>query len=179
DDAEALALAEARNRDAAHFAAGLALADAFLAEYGERDDATGTRTGARKGLAALDTAARATYDTLRALLRDEYADEAEHLERLGVSTARAADDRDTFLEQARATLAAVRKPPYAAAVAPAGFPDEALDAFGASLDALQKAAGKKTSSEGAHGGSTDERDAAYTAFMGWMKKTRRRLAIAY
>ncbi|HEX9950423.1 MAG TPA: hypothetical protein VGB53_01530 [Rubricoccaceae bacterium] len=179
DDPEALTLAEARNRDATHFTHGLTLADAYLKEYGQRDDATGTRTGARKTLKAADTAARKTYGTLRTLLRDEYADDPEHLERLGVSTTHAPDDRDTFLEQARATLAAVRQPPYADAVAPAGFKTKDLDAFGTALDDLQAAAGKKTSATGAHGGSTDERDDAYGGFMGWMKKTRRRLAIAY
>lgn len=178
-DAEALALAAALDRDAAFFEEGTALADVFLAEYGERDDATGTRTGTRKGLKAADKAARDTYNTLRALLRDEYADAPEHLERLGVSAPRAPGDRDTFLEAARATLAAVRKAPYAAAVARARFPTKALDAFGASLDALQTAAGGKTSAEGAHGGGTEERNAAYSAFTAWMEKARRRLDIAY
>ena len=178
-DPEALALAAARNRDAAYFTAGLALADVYLTEYGQRDDATATRSGTRKTLAAADTDARTRYDTLRALLRDEYADTPEDLERLGVSTPRAADDRDTFLEEARATLAAARRAPYAAAIAPAGFPVKDLDALGDAVNALEAAAGKTTSASGAHGGSTGERDAAYGDFMGWMRKARRRLAIAY
>lgn len=178
-DPEALALARKRNRDDAYFAAGLALADAYLTEYGDRDAATGSRTAARKTLTAANRAARAGYNDLRSTLRTEYDGQPDHLETLGVARPRAASDRDAFLDEARATLAAARRAPYAAALALVGYEAKALAALDADVDALETAASSETSAAGTHGGSTAGRDAAYAAFMAWMKPARRWLALAF
>ncbi|HEX9952274.1 MAG TPA: hypothetical protein VGB53_10935 [Rubricoccaceae bacterium] len=177
-DPEALALAAARGQDEAALTAGLPLADAYLTEYGERDAATGAQSGARGGLKATDRAAREAYNDLRSTLRTRYPGAPER-EALGVARESAAGDRDAFLGEARSTLAAVRQDPYATAVAKVGYPDKALDAVAAAIDALEQAASGTTSATGTHGGSTDERDAAYRAFMDWMTPTRKWLTLAF
>lgn len=178
-DPEALDLATRRGRTEAVLTAGLPLADAYLTEFGERDAATGARTGARQSLKAAEAAAFAAYNDLRSTLRTEYAGQPHHLETLGVADDDPPRDRDAFLGAARATLAAARQEPYATALAGVGYPERALDAVAAAIDALQSAASGKTSATGAHGGSTAERNAAYRAFMDWMTPTRRWLALAY
>ena len=172
DDAEAAALVAGRGYDADALAEGLTRGGAYLGRYGARNTATGDRTHARDALRALDDAAREMVGELRATLRLLYRGQREHLERLGVAEERLAEDRDEFLGESRATLAAVREDPYAAAVATKGYPETALDAVEAAVDALSEAAGDRTSAEGSHTGSTTERDASYQEFMAWMTPAR-------
>ena len=178
-DDEALTLAAKRGRTEDVLTAGLPLADAYLTEFGARDAATGTQTGARQGLKAAGEAARAAYADLRSTLRTQYDGQTHHLETLGVADDHAPRDRDVFLDAARSTLAAARKAPYAADLDGVGYTERDLDAVEEKVDALETAASGKTSATGAHGGSTAERNAAYRAFMDWMTPTRRWLALAF
>ncbi len=178
-DADALALTAARGYNAAKITQGLALAQAFLAEYTERDDATGDRTDARRALAAADKDARNAMSGLRSTLRALYADQPGDLERLGVTRSRMAGDRDTFLTESRATLAAVALDPYPADVAEAGYPAAALTAVSTAVEALATAAGSQTSAGGHLIGATAARNAAYIAFMAWMKRARRFFGLAF
>ncbi len=178
-DPEAATLAAKRGQDADALAAGLALAADFLKRYGDRDGATGTQSGARTSLKTATAEARAHYNDLRSTLRTLYDGQREHLERLGVARERAASDRDAFLDEARATLAAVRQAPYADAVARVGYPRPALSAVERAVDTLEGAAGGEDSAAGSHAGSTGARDASYAAFMKWMKPARRFLGLAF
>lgn len=178
DDAEAAALLAGRGYSAEKIADGLALHDAAQQAYGGRDEATGARTAAGKALATADRDARKRLTELRSTLRALYDGQPEHLTALGITRPRLADDRDTFLTESRATLAAVRRAPYAADAADAGQAAPALDAADAALDALATAASAHEHSDGGEEASTDARDAAYAAFQTWMTRFRRFVRLA-
>ena len=178
-DAEALTLAAARGQTEAKLAVGVDLASAFLARYGQRDAATGVQSDSRADVRGTDKAARGAYNDLRSTLRTLYHGQPDHLQTLGVSNERAATDRDAFLDEARVTVAAVRRAPYAAAVAVVGYPAKTVDAVEAAVATLEAAASDTTDATGEHGGSTGHRDAAYRAFMNWMAGTRRWLTLAF
>lgn len=176
---EALALAEARGQGEPELSPGIALASAFLTTYGARDAATGTQSRTRSSLRGAGTSATAAYNDLRSTLRTLYHGQPEHLQTLGVSNGRAAQDRDAFLDEVRLTVAAVRTAPYAAAAAKAGYPARAVSAVEASVAALEADAAGTQGATGARGGSTAARDAAYRAFMNWMTDKRRWLTLAF
>lgn len=178
DDAEAAGLLAGRGYTAAKLAEGLALHAAAQKTYGGRNEASGAAGGASDALARADRDARGRLSELRSTLRAMYDGQPAHLEALGVTRERLSGDRDTFLTEARATLAAVRKAPYVAEAAEAGQDKKALDAAEAAVDALSAVA---TASDAAGGGaeaSTTARDAAYAAFQTWMSRFRRFVRIA-
>lgn len=177
-DAEAAALVGKRGYAAETIAEGIALHEAAQTAYGGRDAATGAAGHAAAALAAADRAARARMAELRGTLIAMYDDDSDRAA-LGIARDRLADDRDTFLTESRATLAAVRRVPYAGPVAEAGQNEATLDAASEALAALATAAGGYHSSDGSEEGATDARDAAYEAFQAWMKRFRRFTRLAF
>lgn len=176
-DPEAADLLARRGYTADRIAEGLALHDAAQAAYGGRDTASGTADRAAAALAAADDDARRRMADLRGTLIAMYTDASDRTA-LGIARERLADDRDTFLTESRATLAAVRREPYVTEVATAGQPRPALDAAEAALDALATAASAHEHSDGGEEASTDARDAAYAAFQTWMTRFRRFVRLA-
>ena len=177
-DAEAADLIGKRGYSAEKIAEGLALHAAAQTAYGGRDEASGATGRASGALAAADETARDCMSELRGTLIGMYPDDDDRTT-LGVARDRLADDRDTFLTESRVTLAAVRKAPYAAAVAEAGHGEEKLDTADKALDALATAVGGYGSSDGSEEGATDSRDDAYDDFQTWMKRFRHFARIAF
>ncbi len=176
-DAEAADLIGRRGYSAEKIADGLALHEAAQTAYGGRDTSSGATGRAADALTAADAAARRRMADLRGTLVAMYTDGSDRTA-LGIARERLADDRDTFLTESRATLAAVRQAPYAVPVAEAGQTERDLDATADALAALSAAAGAYGQSDGGEEASTDARDAAYEAFQTWMTRFRRFVRLA-
>ena len=178
-DPEAAALAARRGYSAERLAQGLALADAAQAAYEARDAGRGTRAAAADTLRGHEQATRRLVGDLRSTLRALYDGQTAHFEALGVARARSAADRDAFLTESRATLAAARRAPYAAALADTGVSSDDLDALTAALDGLEAAGTAHTGARGGAMAATDARDDAYAALQTWMTRFRRLVRPAF
>jgi len=179
EDPEAAALAARRGYGPERLAQGLALAEAAQAAYEARDAGTGARTTAAASLKTHERATRRLADDLRSTLRALYDGQPSHLEALGVARTRPADDRDAFLTESRATLAAARRAPYVSALEETGVSGADLDALADALDGLQTLAASHGQARGAAAAATGTRDDAYDALQTWMTRFRRLVRPAF
>ena len=175
-DAELTALLAGRGYDQAALAEGLVLQEAAQTAFAARQMAMAALQAANAALQVADAAARRAYTDFRATARAVFTAPADRTA-LGLAGI-APKDTQKFITQARASYAAAQAAPYQAPLSTYGYPQTAIAAATAALDALAAADERQNAAAGAARQATADRDAAAKALTAWVSRFRQIAKVA-